>query len=937
MSISQSVDSFEKEIKLLRQKALREEKASRYQKAVLFRLKILNLVKDKFGPRHTRTALAQSQLALLYHDQGLYDKAEVLYKRSLEITENTLGANHRISLVSLGNLASLYQSQRLYQKAEPLLKRSLEIRENTLGANHPDTSSSFNNLALLYHDQGLYDKAEVLYKRSLKIKEDIFGANSQQTIITLGNLGDLYWEKRLFSKAEPLLLRALKITKKTFGADHQNTGLALNNLARLYSSQGLHSKAEPLLLRALEITENIFGNDHRNTALALNNLARHYHTQGLYKKAKPLFERSINVTKKTYGNDHPNMGLALNNLALLYVQQGLYNKAETLYKRSINIYEKAWSTDHQSTALGLNNLASLYNKQGQYKKAEPLYKRSLEIFEKVLGDDHPDIAVTLGNLALLYVRQGLFNKAEPLFMKAKNIESTFIQKEAPFLIEQERIAFIRKSFTPFNFDLATRNQSASNIAIFHRLNKQGLLEELEKRQGLLLKLETQQRSIAKEINQEIKVLTQELSSVRIKDTQRLKLISKRETLERKLYRILPELKPRIVEIKDVAIMIPKKGLLIEYQRYISQDDLKEKYIALTLNNQGKVSTVDLGLALPIEEKIRKALEGTETAVSNQQQLWDEVSQLVISPLAKQLESSDQIFISPDGELNRVPFAALKNTDSNQFLVEEKRIRLLTTGRELLDLAKDSNISNQKPLVVANPSFDLNIATNETTSTTNQKRSGDLLSQTWELLPGTEKEGKAIAKITEAELLTKERATALAIQKTDAPKVFHVASHAYYLPDIRKGEHPLLRSGIVLAGANQPSKNKKDDGYLTALEVTKLNFNGTEMVVVSGCESGKGDIQSGEGVYGLKRAIAVAGARSSLLSLWKVDDSATAAFMEGFYQKLKEGQERAEALSATQRDFREQRITSIDPLIDWSEPYYWAAFQLSGDWRPIEGL
>ena len=109
------------------------------------------------------------------------------------------------------------------------------------------------------------------------------------------------------------------------------------------------------------------------------------------------------------------------------------------------------------------------------------------------------------------------------------------------------------------------------------------------------------------------------------------------------------------------------------------------------------------------------------------------------------------------------------------------------------------------------------------------------------------------------------------------------------------------------------------------------------MLVSGCESGKGDIKSGEGVYGLKRAIAVAGARSSLLSLWKVDDAATAAFMESFYQNLKNGQGRADALLETQKDFREKKITSGDPLMDWSEPYYWAAFQLSGDWRPIEGL
>ena len=150
-----------------------------------------------------------------------------------------------------------------------------------------------------------------------------------------------------------------------------------------------------------------------------------------------------------------------------------------------------------------------------------------------------------------------------------------------------------------------------------------------------------------------------------------------------------------------------------------------------------------------------------------------------------------------------------------------------------------------------------------------------------------------------------------------------------MADQKKGENPLLRSGIVLAGANEPEANPKDDGYLTALEVTKLDWDGTELVVISGCESGKGDIQSGEGVYGLKRAIAVAGARSSLLSLWEVDDAATAAFMKSFYERLKKGEGRAEALAATQKEFRNHSVPG------WRHPYVWAAFQLSGDWRSID--
>jgi len=147
------------------------------------------------------------------------------------------------------------------------------------------------------------------------------------------------------------------------------------------------------------------------------------------------------------------------------------------------------------------------------------------------------------------------------------------------------------------------------------------------------------------------------------------------------------------------------------------------------------------------------------------------------------------------------------------------------------------------------------------------------------------------------------------------------------------EDPQLRSGIVLAGANQPDADPNDDGYLTAAEVLNLNLRGTELVVLSACSTGQGEIRTGEGVYGLQRSLTVAGARSTLLSLWKVDDVATAEFMSRYYKRLKAGEGRADALAATQREFREGQ-TGIPA---WRDPAYWAAWQLVGDWRPIQNM
>jgi CHAT domain-containing protein len=141
---------------------------------------------------------------------------------------------------------------------------------------------------------------------------------------------------------------------------------------------------------------------------------------------------------------------------------------------------------------------------------------------------------------------------------------------------------------------------------------------------------------------------------------------------------------------------------------------------------------------------------------------------------------------------------------------------------------------------------------------------------------------------------------------------------------------LERSGLVFAGANQPSANPADDGYLTAAEATAMDLEGTELVTLSACETALGGMRSGEGVYGLQRALAVAGARSTLLSLWKVDDDLTALFMEEFYKRLKAGEGRADALRNTQAWFR------TNPSSTLRDVRVWGAFQLSGDWRTLPG-
>ena len=261
------------------------------------------------------------------------------------------------------------------------------------------------------------------------------------------------------------------------------------------------------------------------------------------------------------------------------------------------------------------------------------------------------------------------------------------------------------------------------------------------------------------------------------------------------------------------------------------------------------------------------------------------------------------------------------------------IRLLTSGRDLISLTNSKKNNLNKSLVVANPSFDLykvkDEIINKRVFTNNfQRRSSDFTFEKFKPLPWTDLEGEEISNLISANLIKEDDATSLNIQSIKSPKILHIASHAKFLPDKSDKGNPLLRSFIVLAGANNYLLNPNDDGYLTAYEVSKLDLKGTELVVISGCDSSRGDIKSGEGVYGLKRAIQVAGSKSSLLSLWQIDDRATSVFMKSFYKNLLKGMDKYEALNATINEFKNS------PIPIWRHPFYWAGFQLSGDWRKI---
>ena len=930
----------------------------------------LSIHEKALGPDSPVVAVIINNLGSLSQATGSYKEAEELFGRSLRINEKALGRNHPTVATNLNNLADLYMRQARYEDAMLLHSRSLEIREKTLGANHPDTAISLNNLAGIHEIQGSNKDAETLYQRALSIRKSAFGNEHIDTAGGMGNLAGFYFRLGRYGEAEALYLRSLDIHKNVLGLNDLRTSIAISNVAALRDAQGRHAEAGELYQESLSIREALIGASHPDTAFALFNLAAWHSKQGDYVNAELLHKRALAIRKEKFGLGHPETAASLGSIADLYARQKRYAEAERYYKDSLSAYEEIKPSASDGLAQVANNLAELYASLGRTKEAESYYLKALAIFESTLGPGHPSSVAVVANLATFHISRGQGMSAVPLLSRLTKAQASWLRNELPLQPRDLRLIQLRAKADALAIAMVLLDQEPLTApqALDARLNRVGLLAEIEQRQQLLLASSQGTRILA----EALVGLDHKLASFTLNSVQRKQLRTTRRQLESDLYQQLPDLRTESVTTEQVAAALRElapQGLLVEFQRYrplmsnktgVGPEWGAARYVALTLRPDGRITAIKLGEAAPIDTAIAKAVDASAQGQTDALDLWRHVSQLLLTPLKSELKGVQELFISPDSELNRIPFAALPVGDgSSQLLSEVLQLRILTTGRDLVRLKTPAPAGASAAVVMANPQFDArrrrsvpaSSSLASASATPRQQRSAAQQAgrRQWHPLPATEKEAQALAPLLKADKpITGDAATASWALALKSPRILHIASHGFFDPEQPAAdkqrpaggellavanpsplsEDPLLRSGIVLAGANHPDADPNDDGHLTAAEITGMDLRQTELVTLSACETGLGSVRSGEGVYGLQRALTVAGSRSTLLSLWKVDDEATAAFMAEFYRRLMAGEGRSDALRNTQAAFRTHSNE------EYRDVYMWGAFQLTGDWRPL---
>ena len=939
------------------------------------------------GPEHPDVAGALSNLAVVLRFKGDYAKAEQMDQRALAIKEKAFGPEDPEVATSLTNLATHYSDTGDFAKAERFYQRAIAIWENALGPANLSVASAANGLGNLYKRTGDLARAAQFYQRALDIWEKALGPEHPNVAAGLSNLATVRRSLGDFLQAEELSERALKIYEKALGPAHPNLAYPLANLALIYTLKGDFTKAEMLHQRVLGIREKELGPNHPDVAASLNSLGLLYSDAGDLARAEPLFQRALSIWEKAFGAEHPNVAAALNNLATLEVRRGNFDKAEPLCRRALEIKEKALGPENPDVASSLLNLGEIYLSRGELAKAEELFERARRITEKALGPEHPEVSESLNSLARLYAAKGDSERAITSQSRANAITEQNLDLNIETGSERQKLAYLTSlsgiTDRTISFNSAAPDSlQARRLAAITILQRKGrVLDAMsDSLTTLRQRLSPQDQSLIDRLrtaNARLATLVLNGPQRRTLDEYRKQisgLEAERETLENDLSRRSAGFFERRAPVTLAAIQeaIPPDAALIEFSVYHPFDPRaaedkaygEPRYVAYVLQHQGEIQWKELGGVRQIDEAINSLREALRNPKSRDvQRLARAVDAKVMQPLRGFTRGAARLLISAEGSLNLIPFEALVD-EQNRYLVELHSFSYLTSGRDLLRLQVKRD-SRNNPLVMVDPSFgepEVRGAKADTETARRNRSQGNVSPQGnvsmkrrnvtsgaslndvyFAPLSGTEQEGQSIKLLfPEASVMNGTRATKAVLKQIAAPRILHIATHGFFLTDSPLGqtatgtraisanmriENPLLRSGLALAGANLRRRGV-DDGVLTALEAAGLDLWGTKLVVLSACDTGIGEVKTGEGVYGLRRAFMLAGTETLVTSLWPVSDFVTREMMTSYYQGLKQGQGRGEALRQAQLSMLRRKTRQ--------HPFYWAGFIQFGEWANLEG-
>lgn len=894
--------------------------------------------------------------------QGPSAEALSLLEKALEIQIRNHGSVHKEVGRTTSKIGNLYFAREDLKNAEIWWKKAVDIREKALGPNHEDVATSVYNLGLLYEITNV-PQSIIFHKRALEIRKKVFGMEHEDVGNSLQALGNVYANSiGDFGNAEPLFQQALAIQIKTLGPDHAYVGYTLNSLGNLYQSLGDYPKAEQYTLRSYELLCKAAGPESADAGMLLINLGSLYQESGDYLKAKMYQTKALIIASKD-GEESTQKATSLLNLGMVNIHLGNLAKAEKQLKEAYLIKSRVLGPGHPSAAFIKSQLMLNYTHQRSFAKAEKEGTECLAILEKTWGETFPETMDCRNSLGVLKWTEGKPEKARQWFGKNNTLNQKALEKIFPHLSERGRESFLEKAskngayFQSFCTAQARKNPQMAGALYNHRLAYKGLLlntsarwKQKAKNSGdtVLIQKYGQWEELRNEIGD---LFTSNDSAQRAGMDS---LLEKAESLEKQLSKALAKagtgtewklrtwqevqksLKPgeaaiemvrlrkfgiakrvkdtsgvdgRVYEIKDLTDSVQYAALLLR------KDSPYPELILLENGNEMEGHSM---------KRYQNSIHYKIPDAKAYRSYWE--------PLGKRLKGIRRIWFSGDGIYHQINLNTLQNPATGKYLLDELDLQLVTSSKQLLYRQSAVNIGKTACLI-GNPEFSSSNAQALIAGATRSAGQSYYLKPNpdahLETLPGTQEEIDSIAYILSGkdwgvQKLVGVEASEENVKDQNQPRILLLSTHGYFKPDNSPGHNPLINSGLLLAGAEKTLRDgrpaDREDGILTAYEAMNLNLDGTELAVLSACETGLGEIKNGEGVYGLQRAFQVAGARCLIMSLWKVDDKVTRELMVSFFREWTGGSSKREAFIAAQKATKAKYPT----------PYYWGAFVLVGE-------
>ena len=964
-----------------------------YAESVKLGKEALKIREKTLGKEHPDVAISLSNLANYYSSLGNHAESVRLGKEALKIHEKALGKEHPDVASSLTTLANCYSSLGNYTEAIKLGEEALRIREKTFGKEHLDVANSLDCLASYHNLLGNYLEAIKLSEETLRIIEKKLGREHPKYANSLGCLANYESSMGYYTQAIRLGEEVLRIYENKFGKEHPNVATSLGSLANYYYFIGDYTEAIRLGKEALKIHEKAMGKEHPDFATSLSSLASYYYSAGNLAESIRLGKEALKIREETFGKEHPDVARSLSNLANCYSGLGNNIEAIKLGEKALRIREKTIGMEHPDIANSLDCLASYYYFLGDYPEANILEKEALKIFEKTLGKEHPHLEVTYRNICGISFHLRQMNELESYASIASKISTSNILCSFLDLNSYSRQKLWEKDSWWFQRNLykyAYRfpTDSLTILSYDGTLLSKGLLlnSEMEIKKIIAESRDTELEKLYNQMyinKMALLKLYEKPIQERVLNTDSLvhEIDGQERQLVEKCKAYGDYTKNLHIEWQDVQAKLGTEDVSVEFVSFpIAEDSVM--YIAYVLTKD-----MDCPKLVPLfEEKQLKKDHRLYTTSS--------LSKLVWEPLAEYLKGVKNVYFAPSGELYNICIESLPHWSENCLMSDKWNMYRLSSTRQLV-VVKDKN-SLKCASVYGGVKYD----TKEDLLLADSKRyqSGER-SFNYELfeiadslnlrsgaayLPATKIEAEEIDRTLEQKniattlkldtLATEGAFKDLSGKKTN---LLHIATHGFYwtekeaqysknLDFLMLGENQpkyvedkaLTRSGLLLAGANNALMGKKlpegvDDGILTAKEISQLDLRGLDLVVLSACQTGLGEIK-GDGVFGLQRGFKKAGANSLLMSLWKVDDEATRLLMTLFYKNLTSGMSKYESLKQAQKYVREYEAEveiksdekkhlnanqneqarkdaakekEFKKVKKYQDPYYWAAFIL----------